>query len=101
MPNVNVFDMAGKVVGEIDLSDAVFGIEPNSVGNARCGGQLPGQPAPGHPVHPDPNRSQQAAAANPGDRKAPATRDRAPSGLPSGDTAALLWARNPVTTAIP
>ena len=31
MPNVNVYDMSGKVVGDIALSDAVFGIEPNSV----------------------------------------------------------------------
>ena len=29
MPKVNVVDMAGKAVGEITLSDAVFGIEPN------------------------------------------------------------------------
>ncbi len=29
MPNVNVYDMSGKVVGDIALSDAVFGIEPN------------------------------------------------------------------------
>ncbi|MDD2954779.1 MAG: 50S ribosomal protein L4 [Oscillospiraceae bacterium] len=29
MPNVNVFDMTGKNVGEITLSDAVFGVEPN------------------------------------------------------------------------
>ena len=29
MPNVNVLDMTGKNVGEIALSDAVFGIEPN------------------------------------------------------------------------
>lgn len=29
MPNVAVVDMAGKKVGSIDLSDAVFGIEPN------------------------------------------------------------------------
>ncbi len=27
---VNVFDMTGKVVGEVELSDAIFGIEPNS-----------------------------------------------------------------------
>ena len=25
-----VFDMAGKQVGEIELSDAIFGIEPNA-----------------------------------------------------------------------
>ena len=29
MPKANVFDMAGQQVGEIDLSDAIFGIEPN------------------------------------------------------------------------
>ncbi|MGN0452369.1 MAG: 50S ribosomal protein L4 [Ruminococcus sp.] len=29
MPNVAVLDMAGKKVGTIDLSDSVFGIEPN------------------------------------------------------------------------
>ena len=30
MPNVAVLDMTGKNVGEITLSDAVFGIEPNA-----------------------------------------------------------------------
>ena len=30
MPNVAVFDVTGKEVGKIDLSDAVFGIEPNA-----------------------------------------------------------------------
>ena len=89
--------MSGKVVGDIALSDAVFGIEPNSVvmhaavvnylANQRQGTQS--------------TLKSEAAAANPGDRKAPATRDRDPSGLLSGDTAALLWARNPVTTDIP
>ncbi len=29
MPQVTVVDMAGKNVGKIDLSDAIFGIEPN------------------------------------------------------------------------
>ena len=29
MPKVKVFDMAGKDVGELELNDAVFGIEPN------------------------------------------------------------------------
>ncbi|MDR0530717.1 MAG: 50S ribosomal protein L4 [Oscillospiraceae bacterium] len=29
MPNVNVYDAAGAVTGEIALSDAVFGIEPH------------------------------------------------------------------------
>lgn len=29
MPKVNVYNMAGKNVGEIELSEAIFGIEPN------------------------------------------------------------------------
>ena len=29
MPTVAVLDMAGKEVEKIDLSDAIFGIEPN------------------------------------------------------------------------
>ena len=29
MPNLQVVDMTGKSVGEITLSDAIFGIEPN------------------------------------------------------------------------
>ena len=29
MPNVAVLDMTGKKVGDIALSDAIFGIEPN------------------------------------------------------------------------
>ena len=31
MPNVAVLDMAGKNVGEITLSDAIFAVEPNAV----------------------------------------------------------------------
>lgn len=29
MPKITVFDMAGKQVGDMDLSESVFGIEPN------------------------------------------------------------------------
>ena len=29
MPKANVFNMAGQQVGEIELSEAVFGIQPN------------------------------------------------------------------------
>ena len=29
MPKTNVVDMTGKIVGEIELNDSVFGIEPN------------------------------------------------------------------------
>ena len=31
MPNVAVLNMAGENVGEITLSDAIFGINPNAV----------------------------------------------------------------------
>ena len=31
MAKTNLFDMNGKVVGEIELLDSVFGIEPNKV----------------------------------------------------------------------
>ena len=31
MPKANLYNMAGEVVGEVALSDAVFGIEPNEV----------------------------------------------------------------------
>lgn len=30
MPNVSVVDMEGKKVGSVDLSDSIFGIEPNT-----------------------------------------------------------------------
>lgn len=36
MPNVKVYDMAGKETGTIDLSDAVFGIEPNKAVMHAC-----------------------------------------------------------------
>ena len=29
MPKANVYNMAGEVIGEVELSEAVFGIEPN------------------------------------------------------------------------
>ena len=31
MPTISVFDMAGKEVSTMELSEAVFGIEPNAV----------------------------------------------------------------------
>ena len=30
MPKVTVYNMAGSNVGEIELSEAIFGIEPNA-----------------------------------------------------------------------
>ena len=29
MPTVSVYDMTGKETGKMELSDAIFGIEPN------------------------------------------------------------------------
>ena len=29
MPKANIYDMAGKQIGEVELSEAIFGIEPN------------------------------------------------------------------------
>ena len=29
MPKLSVYDMKGKTVGEVELSDAIFGITPN------------------------------------------------------------------------
>ena len=31
MPTVNVLNMAGEVVGKVELSEAIFGVEPNAV----------------------------------------------------------------------
>ena len=31
MPKANLYNMAGEQVGEVELSEAVFGIEPNEV----------------------------------------------------------------------
>ena len=30
MPSISVVDMEGKQVGTVDLSDSIFGIEPNA-----------------------------------------------------------------------
>ena len=36
MPKVQVFDMAGKAVSEMELSDSVFGIQPNQTAVHAC-----------------------------------------------------------------
>ena len=97
MPKANVYNMAGKQVGEIDLSDAIFGIEPNEsvvhdvvknhLSNCRQGTQ----PAPRSP----------AAARSLTARRAPAAPVRAPPGPPSGPTAASCSPPSPAPTATP
>ena len=47
MPTVAVLDMAGKEIERIDLSESVFGIEPNVSVMHDVVKRLPRQPAPG------------------------------------------------------
>ena len=51
MAKANVFNMAGQQVGEIELSEAVFGIEPNQavVHEARRAPATPVRVPPGLP----------------------------------------------------
>ena len=61
MSKINVVDMAGKVVSELELNDAVFGIEPNRTAWH--------QSALGHAVHTYPyrgKRRRQEAVASEG-----------------------------------
>ena len=93
MLKTNVYDMNGKQVGEVELSEAVFGIEPNEsvvhdvvknhLANCRQGTQ-----------------SALTRAEVYGGR-APATPVRAAPAPPSGRTAALFSPRSPETTATP
>ena len=82
MPKVAVLDMAGKEVSSMELSDAIFGIEPNEavmhqvvvnyLANQRQGTQS----------------TLTRTEVSGGGRKAPATQDRVPPALRSGHTAA-------------
>ena len=98
MAKANVFNMAGQQVGEIELSEAVFGIEPNQavvhevvknhLANCRQGTQSALTRA-------------EVSARSPGARRAPATPVRVPPGLPSGPTAASCSLPSPAPTATP
>ena len=100
MPKATVVDMTGKKVGEVELSEVIFGIEPNvavvhsvvknHLANCRQG-PSPLSPAPRSP----------AAASSPGARRAPAVPVRVPPALPSGPTAAWSSLPSPVITATP
>ena len=95
-----VFNMAGKQVGEIELPEAVFGIEPNAavvhdavknhLANKRQGTQSALTRA-GFP----------AVAASPGVRRAPAAPVRVPPALPSGPTVVSCSLPSPGITATP
>ena len=91
MPQVTVFDMTGKSVGEMTLSDAIFGIEPNTsvMHAAVVRAHSPPSPVPRFP----------AAAANHGNRRALVVQDRALPELHSGHTAVSLWVLSQEITA--
>ena len=98
MLKTNVYDMNGKQVGEVELSEAVFGIEPNEsvvhdviknhLANCRQGTQSALTRA-----------EVSGAARSPGSRRAPATPVRAAPAPRSGRTAASSLPRSPAITA--
>ena len=100
MPKTNVYDMTGKQVGEIELSEAVFGIEPNEavvhdvvknhLANCRQGTQSALTRA-----------EVSGGGIKPWRQRAPAVPVRAPSGLPSGPMAASSLPRSPAIIATP
>ena len=98
MSTIKVLNMAGAEVGTVELSDGIFGIEPNEavvhevvknhLANCRQGTQSALTRA-----------EVSAAARSPGDRRARAMPVRVPPGLPSGLTAASCSLPSPAITA--
>ena len=97
MSKYDIKNVEGQAAGQADLSDDVFGIEPNIpvihqvvVCQDACLRQG---------THSTKNRHvSPAAAASLGARRAPVVPARAPSALPSGPAAALSLAPPRVTT---
>ena len=97
MSNIQVVNMAGQQVGEIELNDAVFGIEPNAavmhdvvvnfLANQRQGTQSALTRA-----------EVSGGGRKPWRQKAPATPARVPPAHRSGGTAASCLLRSPVRT---
>ena len=100
MPKANVYNMAGQQVGEVELSEGVFGVEPNEpavhavvvnhLANCRQGTQ---------------SALTRAEVSGGGkkpwrDRRAPATPVRAAPVRPSGPTVASCLPPSPEITAI-
>lgn len=100
MPKANLYDMAGKQIGEVELSESIFGIEPNQyvvhdvvknhLANCRQGTQSALTRA-----------EVSGAAASPGARRAPVTPVRVPPVLLSGPTAVSCSLPSPGITATP
>ena len=100
MLKTNVYDMSGKLVGEIELSEAVFGIEPNAavvhdsvknhLANKRQGTQSALTRA-----------EVSGGGRKPGVRRAPAVPVRVPPALPSGLTVVSCSPPSPAITPTP
>ena len=96
MAKIAVLDMAGKQVSERELSDAVFAVTPNeAVMHAMVVNYLANQRQGTQSTL---TRTEVAGGGRkPWRQKVQVTQDRVPSVLRSGHTAALHWARSPVT----
>ena len=95
MLKVSIKNIKGQNVGEVELSESVFGVEPNAAVlhayvKAYLANQRHGTPSRG--------RRSEAAASSPGGKRARATRARGQPVRPSGGTAAWYLRRNPATT---
>ena len=98
MPKATVVNMTGAKVGEVELSDAIFGIEPNvavvhevvknHLANCRQGTQSALTRA-----------EVSGGGKSPGDRKVPAMPARAAPVRPSGPTAVSSSPPSPEITA--
>ena len=98
MPIANVFNMAGEQVGTIELSEAVFGIEPNTaLLHAAVKNYLLTRDRALRVL--SPAQKFPAAASSPGDRRVPAALVQAPPAHPSSLTVVSCLHPSPVTTA--
>ena len=98
MSTIKVLNMSGAEVGTVELSDGIFGIEPNQavvhevvknhLANRRQGTQSALTRA-----------EVSGGGKSPGVRRVPATPVRAAPVRPSGPTAALCLPPSPATTA--
>ena len=91
MPKVQIFDMAGNAVSELELAGAVFGIEPNQVAVHACVVNYLANQRQG-------TQSTLTRSEVRGGGRKPV---RAPSAPPSGAKAASRWAPSPAATATP
>lgn len=100
MPKVTVYNMSGAQVGEIELSEAVFGIQPNQVAvHAVVKNYLANQRQGTQSTL---TRTEvRGGGRKPWRQKAPAMRARVRSAPPSGTMAASRSGPSPAITAIP